>query len=245
MFFAIKKIISALLMPASILAILLATGLLLLVFRCRKTAAVFFSLAFIGLLVCSLPFLPNALLDPLQSQYVMLKTLPNNIHTIVVLDGGIVQNPYSSTHARLSAATLSRLMEGIRLYRQASQATLVLSGGPVNSYSGAQLMAQEAIALGVKPSDIKIEDQSRDTKEEARFLVPLLGQQPFVLVTSAVHMPRSMFWFKAAGLHPIAAPTQFLATPQGHICDYIPNAGNIVLTQIAWHEYLGIAWAKL
>ena len=71
-------------------------------------------------------------------------------------------------------------------------------------------MARIAELLGVKPQDIVLESDSRDTADEAEIIAKMIGRERFILVTSAAHMPRSMALFKKRGLQPIPAPTDFL-----------------------------------
>ena len=191
------------------------------------------------------------LMNRLERQYTPLTTLPNQVKTIVVLGGGVRNNTDAPPNTQLSAASLARLLEGVRLYklyqRQGKPVTLILSGGRVfGKPAEAGMMQNIAVVLGVSTQHIKLEDGSRDTAEEAHYLKHELNQQRFILVTSAYHMPRSMMIFKDAGLHPIAAPTQYMAgfdrrTPRY----YVPNAKYLVTADIAIHEYLGILWQWL
>ena len=66
--------------------------------------------------------------------------------------------------------------------------------------------------MGVAPERITIEDNSRNTDENARFTAALVDPEPsqrWIIVTSAFHMPRSMGVFEKAGFHPIAYPVAF------------------------------------
>ena len=49
-----------------------------------------------------------------------------------------------------------------------------------------------AQALGVAQQDMVLESESRDTEESAKAVAPIVQKDPFLLVTSASHMPRSM-----------------------------------------------------
>ena len=101
--------------------------------------------------------------------------------------------------------------------------------------------------MDVDRSSIILETESRDTKDHARFLREIVGEEAFVLVTSAAHTPRSMALFEGAGLNPIAAPTNF--TVVGDIkfgmSWFVPKQGRIKTAENAFYEYMGIAWAKL
>ena len=68
-----------------------------------------------------------------------------------------------------------------------------------------------------------------------------------IVVTSAIHMPRSMYLFQKAGLNPIAAPTNHLVkTSLQHDPWYWnPSSYNIRKMEAAIHEYIGLFWSKL
>ncbi|PHQ81260.1 MAG: envelope biogenesis factor ElyC [Coxiella sp. (in: Bacteria)] len=250
--FTLKKVIGSLLLPLPIALSLLVIGLLFFWFSRKKIVAGYFlSAGVLVLLVFSFGLIPTTLLNTLEDRYQPITTLPTNIHKIVVLGGGVRRNTNAPPNTQLSSASLSRLIEGVRLYRlyaEKHQAeTLVLSGGRVfGRPAEAGIMQNIAVILGVKPTDIVLEAGSRDTAEEAKYLKQQLSTQPFLLVTSAYHMPRAIAIFKRLGLHPIAAPSQYI-TERGKrdFSYYVPNSKYLVMDDIAIHEYLGQLWAKL
>jgi uncharacterized SAM-binding protein YcdF (DUF218 family) len=140
---------------------------------------------------------------------------------------------------------MKRVLEGIIIYKKTPNSKLIFTGYAGNtSESTAQMNANLALALGVKQEDMIINPKPKDTAQEAEFTKTLVSDKPFVLVTSATHMPRSMKLFESLGLHPIAAPTAFR---KKKINDYfpIPDAYSIVNAQVAMHEYIGMLWNKL
>jgi uncharacterized SAM-binding protein YcdF (DUF218 family) len=166
----------------------------------------------------------------------------------VVLGGGHVSDPRLPANSQISAAALGRLVEGVRLYKALPGSKLLLSGGVVfDPVPEAEVMAQVAVVLGVKPHDIRLESNSRDTAEEAEMIAKMIGKEKFILVTSAAHMPRSMALFRRRGLEPIPAPADFRA-PEPRSSSpsrFFPGAGFLGQTQTAVHEYVGLAWAWL
>jgi len=104
-------------------------------------------------------------------------------------------------------------------------------------------VAQE---LGVPPGAMILEGKSWDTEDQALFLAPLLGDEPFALITSAGHMARSLYLFRRMGLKPLAAPIDFRTGALDlDYSSFIPNAGALDATQAALYEYLGRAWVWL
>lgn len=246
--FIAKKIIGTLCLPLPIALILLLLGLLLLFFSHSKWfSKTLIVLAAITLIVFSTPYVPNLMLATLEDQYPPLTTIPKNINTIVVLGAGNGGYTHYPANDQLSSASLSRLIEGIRLQKLTQNSKIILSGGRVfGSPPDSTLMNNVATMLGVNPENIRVEPGSKDTYEEALYLKKIIGNNPFLLVTSAYHIPRAMALFEEEGMHPIAAPTQMLLGKNRYsLKNYFPNSIYLVYSDIAFHEYLGLWSSKL
>lgn len=209
-----------------------------------------FITGFLVITLFSLHPIAYQLINPLQSQYKPLLTIPTPVTRVVVLGGGISGGKNYPANLTLGSASLSRLVEGIRLFKLIQKnnphAELVLSGGRVyQSPAVAGTMRNTAVMLGVPPQNISIEDGSLDTGDEAVFLQKTLLDEPFILVTSAYHMPRAMRLFEAEGMHPIAAPTEFLGTGLSFFTAYFPGSRNLFISDVAIHEYLGLLFESL
>ena len=107
-----------------------------------------------------------------------------------------------------------RLTAGLALARRFPDAQLIFTGGVGAVHPGpiARMPGKMARALweglGVAPDRIVIEDTSRNTAENARDTLALLGgagEGVTVLVTSAFHMPRAMETFTRAGWRGLVA----------------------------------------
>ncbi|TQE98571.1 MAG: hypothetical protein FKY71_13105 [Spiribacter salinus] len=110
--------------------------------------------------------------------------------------------------ARVEEEAMVRLAEGVRLHRALPGTTLVTSGGG-SQPTMARTMADLSRAWGVE--DVAVHDDPANTHAEAQAAARAFGDERFLLVTSASHMPRAMALFRGAGLDPIAAPTQHMA----------------------------------
>jgi uncharacterized SAM-binding protein YcdF (DUF218 family) len=248
--FMFKKIIGPLFYPVPLCLEILALGLLLLWFTKRQRAGKVVVTVGVGLLAFfSFSLSSHLLLQPLEHRYPpLLKPGPPSVKWVVALGGGIKPDPQLPISSRLRPASLYRLLEGVSLYRQIPGSKLILSGGAVFGPSGeAEAMAAVARILGVDPRDLVLETTSRDTADQARLIKGIVGREEFILVTSAVHLPRTMALFAKQGLHPIPAPAgHFLQ--QDSDCDpqrFFPRAENLQGAEAAIHEYLGLAWARL
>jgi uncharacterized SAM-binding protein YcdF (DUF218 family) len=259
MIFMVKKIVSQFLNPVSIGLEILVLGLFCLwATKMQRLGKILVTLGTMFLLLLSLSFTSAKLLTPLEGRFPALlhpETMAwqgsadaASPKWIVVLGGGHVSDPRLPVNSQISQAALGRVVEGVRLYKAIPGSKLLLSGGGVyDPAPEADVMARIAVLLGVKPQDITLERDSRDTEEEAVLIAKMVGAQKIILVTSAAHMPRSVALFKKQGLQPIPAPADFLARESQGLdpAIFFPRAGALKQVESAWHEYLGLAWAWL
>ncbi len=195
--------------------------------------------------------LSDIFMRTLEDQYptFSVQTLPNrsDIRYVVVLGGLFHYAPDLPITSQLGSVMLTRLVEGIRLYRQLPHSHLILSGRGPHRISEAEAMQQLALDLGVPSSDIILEKQSVNTYKSAVLLKETLGTTPFILVTSANHMPRAMRIFQDMGMHPIAAPTAHLAVNDAisGMQRMFPRLDAFASFHSVVYEYLGFVKERL
>jgi len=253
--FLLKKIISSLFLPLPVCTVLLIIGLIFLWFTGRqRLGRVLVSLGAATLLLFSNASIPNLLLQPLERHTPVLTTLEQvatltqpPVKWIVVLGAGDIYSPTLPPTTQLHDASLARIVEAVRLHRELPESKMVLSEGTTfENVPVAEVMGRAMRALGVEEKDIVLETQSRDTEESAQFVQAIVGKDRFILVTSASHMRRSQALFRKLGMDPIAAPTDYESSSQGlRLSDFYPSVGELHKADLALHEYLGLAWAKL
>ena len=144
--------------------------------------------------------------------------------------------------------SLHRLAEGIRVLQYAPQAKLVLTGGRgFDPVPNARIVARLAKLFGVPSARIVVRTSPSSTVEEAQAIKPLVGSTPFILVTTASHMPRAVAVFEKQGMRPIAAPADHeLKQAPGSTADmFFPDSTNLAMTHTAVYELLGLAWYRL
>ncbi len=243
--FYAKKLIGKLIMPLGLVFILLVVGLFL-AFRRRPSGKWFISAGAAILIALSLTPVSALLSGPLERAYPTLDpmSLPAGLSAVVVLAGGSMEAPDLPPAARLSGGTLKRTLEGIRLWRARPNARLIMASGSwVDGFQPpAKAMAELAVELGVPKSRLVVETVSRDTFENAQQVQKLLGNGPFVVVTSALHMPRTMAIFHNIGLKPIPAPADRALSRVNGPFYWLPNLGALAVSQASIYEYLGFAW---
>ncbi|MCL6584888.1 MAG: envelope biogenesis factor ElyC [bacterium] len=256
--FILKKIVSQFLFPIFLSFEFSLIGLVLLWFTKRQRAGkVLVSIGLLLMLALSYGAVSNRLLKPLERKYEPYERVLarqayadslKKIKFIVVLGAGHQSDPNIPTSSQLDEDALARLVEGIRIYRKHRGSKLILSGGSIfDPIPHAYVLARVAQELGVSESDIIIEPWSKDTRDEALLIKPIVGPERFILVTSASHMSRSMALFQNLGLNPIPAPAGYLAKDEQRlsISSFFPSARNLRKAERVFYEYLGITWARL
>lgn len=254
MFLFLSKLLPLFIYPLGLACFLLLLALGLL-WRRPRWAAGAIVLA-LGLLVVSgNPWVALHLVKSLEWQHLPPAELPS-AEAIVVLGGGI--KPAAAPRPWIDVADAGdRVLHGARLY-QAGKAPLILfSGGRIDWKEGGPSessdMAQLAMALGVPQSAIAQDPTSLNTYENAvnvRAILQQRGLKRVLLVTSAMHMPRSLLIFRRLGIDAIPAPTDFLvtqqslqekqATWQGRLLSLVPQAEDLWPVTKALKEYIGI-----
>jgi uncharacterized SAM-binding protein YcdF (DUF218 family) len=254
--FLLKKIVAEFLNPVTLCLEILILGLFCLwITQKQRLGKLAVTVGTVLLCLFSLSAISGLILSPLEGRYPALFDPETRAwHNdggptwIVVLGGGIVSDPRLPVTSQASDATLNRVVEGVRLYKDLPRSKLLLSGGRVfDQVPEADVMARIAIILGVSPRDITLERDSRDTEQQAVRIGKLLGGEKFILVTSAAHLPRSVALFKKQGLKPIPAPADYqVKAAQGpDPIRWFPAPAPLRQTATAGHEYLGLAWAWL
>jgi len=169
--------------------------------------------------------------------------------TIVVLGGGMWSRPDLPAASQLSRASLRRLVEAVRIYRLMAEADLVVSGGEGNPFlplAEAPIMRDFLVSLGIPEGKIIVEADSRTTFKNVERLRNFPLRRPFILVTSAHHMPRAVGVFNALGERPLPAPGDVRGLWEaGDPSSYLPSAEALAASTSAVYEYLGLAWYLL
>ena len=109
----------------------------------------------------------------------------------------------------LTRPSAMRALETARVYQLLGDPLVIVSGGFTErdgrGISEADALRAAVVALGVPAARVVLESESRNTHEEAVVLKRMLAERQidrFVIVTSAIHMGRSLATFAVEGLHP-------------------------------------------
>ncbi len=144
-----------------------------------------------------------------------------------------------------------RLTEGIRLYKCGRIEKLVLAsdGSIIQSKDGKGLqgnpqgMMKYLNELGIPKEDIIMETFANNTRENVTFTKELLGKEintaPVLIITSAVHMKRSVSAFQAEGIDPDCYITDTWVNVKGQRVSFLPSVGTLSQWPELLHEWVG------
>lgn len=222
--------------------IFLLLGVTAFLLKRIKLAKVFVIGAFFILFLFTISPLPIYMVRYLEQRYPVYEpTKADSTLNILVLGAAHVNNEELPPLQRLSIPLLGRVTEGIRL-QHIQNGKIIFSGfSRANNSPHAIAMAQTAVSLGVNPADTLMLIKPQSTIEEAMAYKKRFGtDKKFILVTSAIHMPRAMRIFTEAGLKPIPAPTNFINSnePETNPYHWWPSSLKLMYTEIATYEYM-------
>lgn len=239
-------------MPLTILMILIIGGA---VFLKRKWGKKMLWTGITLLVFFTNPFLSNLALLTWEPEFKSFDEIEN--HEIgIVLTGvtNLSKTAYDRTFFNKGA---DRITHALQLYQMGKIKKILITGGqglnPVNPQSEAELLQRFLIMTGMPEEDIWIEDQSKNTAQNAQFTKDFLekkgidANQEFILITSAFHMYRAKGCFDKVGLKTETFPTDYYS----HDVKYdipsliFPDSNSIQYWTKLFKEWLGIVVYKL
>jgi uncharacterized SAM-binding protein YcdF (DUF218 family) len=209
--------------------------------------------AVVILVVCGNRWVVESLVGKLERKYPSPSPLPK-ADCIVVLSGGTLARVPPRPTVEVADAG-DRVIYAAHLFREGCAPLVICTGGGSVPRPAAEDMSDLLQFFGVPATNIWKELKARNTHQHAVNLYPLFNEHGFkhvVVVTSAMHMPRSMAVFRRGcpGIEFTAAPTDFRRTTAagGHwyrlFLGVIPTAGHLLDFSDVLHEYLGIVYYK-
>lgn len=140
----------------------------------------------------------------------------------VVYSCGIVPGGFASPDLEGNGffnVSADRFLQALLLYKTGHIKYILVNGGngkeELASFREAGWAKQQFIKSGVPDSAILVEDRSNNTAENAANAKKILDANqlapPYLLVSSAHHIPRATVLFKNAGIPTIAFPCSYMA----------------------------------
>jgi uncharacterized SAM-binding protein YcdF (DUF218 family) len=226
MFFILSKIIDFFLQPICWIFILLGVA-----YFSQYTKRVILLITG-ALLLFSNGWFVNQCYLAYESPQVKLK---NTYQWCVILGGGMMRAGVGYR----TGETADRFIQPLLLYKKGMVKKLLITGGNVNikglkidDTQESKKVKEVLIAMGVAEKDIYLEENARNTHENATYtkkmLAPYLAEE-MVLVTSAMHMPRAKACYIKEGFRVVVYPADIKKkdTPSGILDLVIPQERNL------------------
>lgn len=250
MFFASKLLAFAIEPLFWVLTLMLAG---LLAWRRPRLGRTLVSMALLALVMACWTSGSEMLVRSLESRHPRAAAIDPQRQVGVVVLGGAFSNPALwDAHRQVGLnEQAERMTEAVALMRQYPHLRLLFTGGVANLAGTGDSEAVRAqaffAAMGIEPTRVLYEDRSRNTYENAVFSAGLAGvdrRQPWLLLTSAFHMPRAIGVFRHADWNVTPWPVDYRTTAHDSWFDFSLHGGP-ALWSLALHEWLGIAAYRL
>ena len=206
------------------------------------------------LLVLGWEPLPDAMIRRLEAQYPALPpTADLQAYAGVVVLGGALESGYVWTNPGQSALNdaAERMTEVLPMLRRQPGLRVLFTGGEGELFgsdlSEARRAEQFFTSQGIPPQQLLYESASRTTFENALLSKTVHGvnpARPWLLMTSAWHMPRAMASFSKTGWNVTACPVDFRAGLHTPWTQYSMDQG-AKKWKLVLHEWLGLLAYRL
>ncbi|HRP30648.1 MAG TPA: YdcF family protein [Agriterribacter sp.] len=240
MIFIISKLAIVLLNPILWIAVIFLWGL----FTKKETRKKKYYIAgIIMLLFFTNPFIINKLILAYQPAKVSLR--PGENYSAGILLGGFAVKNKKDRQTYFSEQS-DRFIQTLLLYKTGHIKKIIVAAGDGtvfnrDSFREGDFIQQQLIAMGVPPEAIALDRNSRNTAENAAYAKKIIDSlqlpPPYILVTSAMHMPRAKKTFTKAGVGIKPYPAAYAVRPQDSVVptDYILPSSKALQN---WELYL-------
>jgi uncharacterized SAM-binding protein YcdF (DUF218 family) len=240
MFFVLSKILGFFALPSNALIVLGLVGVAVAVLRNARAGGKLIVASLILLAIFGLSPLANALILPLEDRFPP---------TGIVVLGGAFETLVSTTRPDIPLNDAAeRMTASAALALRYPEARIIFTGGVGSLLYGGptegELARRFYASLGIAASRVTIEEESRDTAENARFTWPLAAPKPgerWLLVTSAFHMPRAIGAFRRVGFAVEAYPVDYRTRGVEDLARPFASLGEgLRRTDVAVREWIGL-----
>ncbi len=257
MFVYLSKLLPQFVYPLGLACLFLVIALFKIK-RKPKTAIWLVVIALLIVFVAGNRIVSAGLVRSLEQRYLSTESLPE-VDVIVLLGGGTESADSPRPITEINGAG-DRVLYAAEIYHQGLATNILLTGGNLDFSDGrgstpAEEMRDILVKLAVPEEALWLENDSENTAENAFYSAEILREKnikTIILVTSAMHMPRSVALFEAQGLNVIPAPTDFSVTDKGWEemlsfkpaqipFNILPSSSALNQTTSAMKEYIGIA----
>jgi len=169
-----------------------------------------------------------------------VKECSGDFEVIVVPGGGKSGN-------LLSQASYSRLMKAYMVWKESRRKIVVSGGKSDGEETEAELMKNYLVGMGVPDSEIIVENESKNTLENAKNVSRILkrmGIKSILIVTSYTHMKRCYVAFRRffdGQIHVIESDYP-LDPDKPIIYKFLPSMSALIAFASMFHEVLGMVF---
>lgn len=244
---SLSSLLTNLVIPLNLGITLLVVSVLLFMIRLRRTAALLATCSLAWVLFWSMPASSLWAGGHLEQLYPYHP--PNELppaEAIVVLGGSTASNRSNWFEPFDRNSTISRVDTAADLYHARRAPVVIVSGAALEgTVSEAQIMANSLRQHGVPPDAIIQESESLTTYQNGLYTARLLkerGIDHVLLVTSALHMPRSMGVFRKQRINatPAGSPPQIVVPDDPAFSFWLPSMHVLSASRSVVKEYVGM-----
>jgi uncharacterized SAM-binding protein YcdF (DUF218 family) len=248
----LSRIAGIIFTPSNFFLLLLVLGVLLQWTGWRRLGKGLLAAITIALLLIFFLPIDDWLAAPLENCFPR-PPMPGHVDGIIVLAGGENGAILAARGVPGFNPAEGRLVAGAELAERYPHARLIFSGGMAPLEKGQMSEARVARAIfaqmGVPPSRLILEDRSRNTWENFVYSKKIARPQPgetWLVVTSAMHMPRAMGIAARLGWHVLPWPSDYLTSGKAEGMDWNSSlAGRLNTIEFAIHEWAGLATYRM
>ncbi len=250
--FALSKFVWWFAQPSRFWLILICTATLLLFSPWLRLGRWLLVLASSLIILAMVLPLHLYLARPLESRF-PIPDLPQKLDGIIVL-GGAVDQILTQDYAQTSLNDAAeRMTEALRLAQMYPDAKLVFTGGSAEVIPKFTLRESDVAIrfftdLGLPEARLTLESKSRNTYENVMYSKELVQPKEgeiWLLVTSAMHMPRSVGIFRKFNWEVLPYPVDFRVGPTAASDPPRFFSDKLSIIDLASKEWLGLLSYKL
>lgn len=239
MFYFLSKTLDLVVAPVT-WVLLLALAAFWGSYRRRPRLAKVAPLAAAGALyLCSNALVANAIVRSLEASAVTTMSETGTYDVVVVLGGLVDVNVTAFAGVTEYTGGVDRFLAGYDLVRRGRAGAILVTSGAAEAHA----LGRQLVEWGIAADRIVIEDQSRNTRDnaiESTRIIRERGWTKVLLVTSALHMPRAAGCFRATGLEFDTLAVDRLAYSPGVTASALePRAEWLALSTVGIREAAG------
>ncbi len=252
MFFILSQLLSFLVMPLTLVILCFIAGLIL--FK-KKWGKRFIMVGMVLLLLFTNKWLSNTLMNAWEPPFKTIKTLPH--YEVGIVLTGVTNLDKTVNDRTFFNKGADRATQAVQLYKLGKIQKILITGGqgfdPTNTNTEAELLADFMEMAGVPRRDLLIENQAKNTYQNAIYTKEKLKENrldlnsTYLLITSAFHIKRAKGCFDKASLTTETFPVDYYASdPKLNFQTlFQPSPEGLLIWHKLFKEWIGITAYKM